>query len=133
MNWAHEIGTVELLVGEEPEDSKRARDIQEKMLDLSLEPLVVIDAEYDSAIYGQSVLELAIVADDGVKCLVVEVDAESAELVLTAVEACKLTNASLVAVAMTDEGELVAGNFLPEQIPSPMFIVHLEVRASYED
>lgn len=120
-----ESGSVELLMGE-PGDSERARDIQERMLSMSLEPLVLIDAECESVIYGRSVLELSVVADEGVKCLPVEVDAESAELVVTAVEACKLSNTSLVAVAMTDEGELVAGNFFPEQIPSPMLIVHLE-------
>lgn len=120
-NWAREIGTVEFV-----EESKRARDLQEKMLGLSLEPLVLIDAEYDSAIYGRSVLELSVVANEAVEVLMVEVDTESANLVVNAVEAARLTNHSLVAVAMTDEGELVAGNFLPEQIPSPMLIVHLK-------
>ena len=118
-------GTVELLVGERSGDLDRARSIQEKMLDTTLAPLVSSDTEYGNAIYGKSVLELMIVTDQSQKTLVVEVDAESAEKVIAAEAACKKVGASLVAAAVWADGEVVAGNFLPEQIPSPMLLVHL--------
>ncbi len=119
-------GTVELLAGESSEDLPRARKLQEEAVKLELPPLVIIDSEYGSAIYGQSVLELSIVTNENVGTLVVEVDGESAELVIAAVEACKQAGASLVAVAIGNQSDIIARNILPEQIPSPMLVVHLE-------
>lgn len=115
-------GRVELLTGGDSSDVERAAEYRSMMNAAApLPPVVMFDNQ--NPVYGRPFLEFVVASGETSNVLAVHLTNAEAQLVCEFVAAAESVGVPLCAVAVSEAGEVLAGNSMPDAPLGPMIVI----------
>ena len=120
-------GRVAVLTGAQTSDLASAAEYR-SLMDSAAPLIPVIMLDNGNPVYGRPFLEFVTATGEGSPALTVDLTHLEARLVCEFVAAAEQVGAPLCAVVVTEAGEVLAGNSLPDAPVGPMIVITMSDR-----